>query len=439
MTKQKIATLPSLRSSAARFARAEDGNISLLTSMAVIPLMVFIGVGIDYSRILNAQTGLQASIDSAVLTLAQTGKSMTAQQLQTQAQTLVSASFYNPSSSGLNVYVTQSGTSAMSYNIKATINFQPSMLGLIGYTSIPVSASATAQSRSNARNRIALVLDNSGSMSSAGKMTALKGAAKSFLTQLQNATTTTADVYVSIVPFVDVVNVDYSNLSANWIDWTEWDNGDFSISYSRHSSRSNRSTYWSGCVADRGNQNSPSSGNYDTNVTAPSTSNTATLFPATYPGACPEAVLPLTNDWTALSNKVDAMVANGNTNQAIGIAHGWMSLVGGGPYPAPPVEDPNYTYQKTVIVLSDGLNTADRWYSYANSIDARQTMTCANMKTAKVVVYTIQVNTSNDPTSSVLQSCASDASKFYQISSSSQMPTIFSDIAGKINQLTLTQ
>lgn len=438
MTDQPNSIVASLRLRASTFSRSESGNISMLTGMAVIPLMVFIGVGVDYSRILNAQAGLQASIDSAVLTLAQTGSSMNATQLQAQAQNLVEASFYNSASSGLNVSVTQNGTSAKNYNIKATINFQPSMLGLIGYTSVPVSATATAQARSNARNRIALVLDNSGSMASAGKMTALKGAASDFLTQLQGAASSPEDVYVSIIPFVDVVNVNSSNISANWIDWTEWDNGDFYVNW-RKTSKGNRSSYWTGCVADRGNQYSPSSGNYDTNVTAPTTSNTATLFPATVPGACPAAVMPLSNDWTALANKINAMTPNGNTNQAIGIAHGWMSLIGGGPYPTPPAQDPNYTYQKSVIILSDGLNTSDRWYNNASSIDARQNMTCTNMKAAGVIVYTIQVNTSGDPTSSVLQSCASDASKFYQISSASQMPTIFSDIAGKINQLTLTQ
>ena len=42
---------------------------------------------------------------------------------------------------------------------------------------------------------------------------------------------------------------------------------------------------------------------------------------------------------------------------------GWMSLVGGGPFPTPPAKDPNYKYQQVIILLTDGLNTQDRWYT----------------------------------------------------------------------------
>ena len=37
---------------------------------------------------------------------------------------------------------------------------------------------------------------------------------------------------------------------------------------------------WTGCVVDRGNDYGPSSGNYDTNVVAPTTSDLATLYVA---------------------------------------------------------------------------------------------------------------------------------------------------------------
>ena len=60
----------------------------------------------------------------------------------------------------------------------------------------------------NTRLRVALVLDNTGSMSSAGKLTALKTATTSLLGQLQTAAAKDGDVYVSIIPFVKDVAVD---------------------------------------------------------------------------------------------------------------------------------------------------------------------------------------------------------------------------------------
>ncbi|MFX7567070.1 hypothetical protein ABTJ77_19050, partial [Acinetobacter baumannii] len=80
--------------------------------------------------------------------------------------------------------------------------------------------------------------------------------------------------------------------------------------------------------------------------------------------------MPLTYDWTALKNKIDQMVPTGNTNQGIGLAWGWMTLSSGEPFNAP-AKDPNFVYKDALVILSDGLNTQNRWYSNASQIDAR--------------------------------------------------------------------
>jgi len=56
--------------------------------------------------------------------------------------------------------------------------------------------------------------------------------------------------------------------------------------------------------------------------------------------------------------------------------------------------------------LTDGLNTEDRWYTNQASIDARQQIMCDNVKAAGITLWTIQVNTGGDPTSTLLQNCA---------------------------------
>ncbi len=86
------------------------------------------------------------------------------------------------------------------------------------------------------------------------------------------------------------------------------------------------------------------------------------------------------------------MEPTGNTNQGIGMAWAWMSLTQSDPLNAP-AKDPNYTYKDAIILLSDGLNTQNRWYSNASQIDARQKILCDNAKAAGITVYTIQVNT----------------------------------------------
>src|SRR6202030_3595101 len=144
-------------------------------------------------------------------------------------------------------------------------------------------------------------------------------------------------------------------------------------------------------------------------------------------GACPAKVMGLNYNWSTMTTAVNNMVANGNTNQAVGLAWGWLSLVGGGPFTVPPM-DPNYQYTQVIILLTDGLNTQDRWYSNQTSIDNRQQMTCNNIKAAGITLYTIQVNTDGDPTSTLLQNCASTSSQFFLLTSANQIVTTFSQI-----------
>ena len=70
--------------------------------------------------------------------------------------------------------------------------------------------------------RVAMVLDNTGSMADNGKMSALQTAAKSMIDSLSAFSKTTGDVYISIIPFSKDVNVGTSNVNAAWINWADW-------------------------------------------------------------------------------------------------------------------------------------------------------------------------------------------------------------------------
>jgi hypothetical protein len=148
---------------------------------------------------------------------------------------------------------------------------------------------------------------------------------------------------------------------------------------------------------------------------------------------------PLSYDWTGMKTLVDSFYPDGTTNQNIGLAHAWMSLVGGGPYPTPPAEDANYKYQKVIILMTDGLNTENRWYNNANQIDHRQKKTCDNAKAAGITIYTVHVNTDGDPLSTLLQGCASAPDKFWMLTSASALNTTFNTIGSQLTQLRIAQ
>ena len=116
-------------------------------------------------------------------------------------------------------YTTSGGSQVI---VTGTGTVPTTFMKVLGRTELNIDVSSTVR-WGNSRLRVALVLDNTGSMSSAGKMTALKTATKNLLDQLQGAATQNGDVYVSIVPFVKDVNVDPTNYNQNWIDWTDWE------------------------------------------------------------------------------------------------------------------------------------------------------------------------------------------------------------------------
>jgi uncharacterized protein YegL len=419
-----------------RFLQNTRAGVAPMMGFLAIPLIGFVGVAVDYTKANAARTAFQTSLDSTALMLSKSAASQSSADLQTSATNTFNALFTRPDVTNVAVTVgyTSNGGSQMVLSGSAVV--ETNFLGLLGYREINIAASATSTWGNN-RLRVALVLDNTGSMASSSKMTALQTATQGLLTQLKTAAANDGDVYVSIVPFNKDVNVGADNNAAAWLRWDLWEEVNGSCSNSNYSTQSScvshsktwtpaSHTTWNGCLTDRDQ-------NFDTTNDAPVAGGT--LYPAEQYASCPASLMQLTYDWTALSAKVDAMAPNGNTNQAIGLQMGWQTLTAA-PFTIPPM-DPNYKYTQAIILLTDGLNTQDRWYSSQSSIDKRQQKTCDNIKAAGITIYTVQVNTGNDPTSTLLQNCASDSSKFFLLKSSTEMVATFNQIGTALSNLRL--
>lgn len=199
-----------------------------------------------------------------------------------------------------------------------------------------------------------------------------------------------------------------------------------------------RST-WNGCIADRNKD-------YDTNADAPIDS--ATSFPAMQYKDCPVTLMQLSYDWESLASKIEAMQPVGYTNQSIGMAWGWLSLLQQKPLNAPALEA-NYQYTNVVILLSDGDNTQNRFSTSASAIDARQKLLCDNAKALNPQtgrphvdeIFTIQVNTDGTATSSVMEYCASNpkAKHAFTTTTAAGIGAAFNQIATQLSMLRLTQ
>lgn len=564
----------SIRSATRRFAGAKDGNVAVIFAIALLPVMAIVGAAIDYTRAASARSSMQAALDSTALMIsrdAAANPSMSASAVEALATQYFKALYHN--TDAVNVEVTASFTPNNSTNFGSTVNISGSgtvpttFMKVVNIDTMDIGAKSTTK-WGGTRMRVALVLDNTGSMSSNGKMDALKSAATDMITKLSAFNTTEGDVYISIVPFAKDVNVGTSNVNASWLNWTEWEaeppylttngypsdwryagpgadcpfgtnnrtygfecmdrpatlsgakttdsipstgkyagmicpsidsgrklpgktsvyyNGCYTsvvdqvttIDSGRNASCGStagcscegsgrnkvckQTTYkhywrshptdpdqaknaapdhstWTGCVNDRDQS-------YDTTNDAMTGSGTPSKrpYPEQWKDCLPATVTAMSNQWGDLKTRIDNMTPSGNTNQAVGLYWGWQTLnTTNDPFKAPS-KDSNWTYKDYIVLLSDGMNTQNRWSTNQSDIDARQEILCRNVKDPsknggnQITVFTIQVNVDNvDPTSQVLQSCATDGN-FQMITSSGQTAGAFDRIVQQIAKLRIAQ
>jgi Flp pilus assembly protein TadG len=491
-------TWNALKTRAKAFAGNRRGNVAMIFALTLLPMTLAAGAGVDLTRALVVRSRLAEALDAAGLAVGAT-QGLSTTQIQQLAQNYFNQNYTADSSYGVPAAITvtqgtgqvQLSTSvSMPTDLIRVADVLPGSSGKfdsinVGYTSTVVWGQTKLW--------VSLVLDNTGSMSEtdktgASKISALKTATTQLLTTLKAASATAGDVMVSIVPFSKDVNLGPSNYTQSWIDWSLYGTCNISGIIDQGTCQSTHGTWtssgfggfggfgfggsgssgscnisgktsqtscqnatgtwtsstkknWNGCITDRGTVSGPSTQNYDTNNTTPTSSDTASYFTAEQYSACPEQMMALGDNWTSLSSEVTGMVANGSTNQTIGLALGWQTLTQGAPFspPALPAET-----QRFIILLSDGLNTQDRWYGngsdQSSQVDTRMALACTNAKADKIVIYTIYVDLNGTQgNSTVLQNCATDSSKYFDLQTSGAIVTTLNSIAQQITQLRVSK
>jgi Flp pilus assembly protein TadG len=421
-----------------RFFKDRKGAVAPLLALSMIPIMGAVATSVDYSRASMVHSSMQSALDASGLMLSKTAKDLDTAALNQKATDYFKAVFNRPEAKNVAVttVLTQpsEGTYKLALHGAATVD---TVFGnLVGVSSVDLSANAEVVWGIKKLN-LALALDNTGSMDSNGKMTALKAAAHNLLTTLQGASKTPGDIQVSIVPFAVDVNVGTANVGASWVDWTDWDKANGSCSDSEYQTQSkcnkndkiwtpNAHSTWNGCVNDRDQNN-------DVLNTTPVSGNASTMYRAHQASACPTAMMPLSTDWTALNSKIDAMTPTGNTNVTIGLQMAWQTLSTGAPFNAPSARP---DLDKVIVLLTDGNNTQNRWTSSTFSIDGRTEKACENAKAANTLIYTVRVI---DGDATLLRNCATKPSMYYDVQQASQLNAAFSAIAQNLANLRIVK
>ena len=170
----------------ARFLKDRRGGVAPMLALGIIPLVGAVGAAVDYSRANSVRTAMQTRSNSTALMLSKDAQTLNGDQLAAKAYGYFNALFNRPEAS--NVQVTQQfsspqqGSFTLTCHGSATVNTM--FWRLMGQAQVDISATGEVVWGIKKLN-LALALDNTGSMASSGKMTALKTAAHNLLDHAQ--------------------------------------------------------------------------------------------------------------------------------------------------------------------------------------------------------------------------------------------------------------
>jgi Flp pilus assembly protein TadG len=375
--------------------RNRQGNVAIIFALAMMPIMAAAGIGVDLSRAYVVRAHLTQALDAAGLAVAGS-PGASEEYLATLAQDFFNAN-YPTSEIGVPGELSLSvGEDVVTLSAAATL--PTALLGIFGIHEMDV-ASEIEVTRETKGLEVVMVLDNTGSMGSGGKIDALKTAAESMVNVLFGEDPSPDKLHIGLVPFAHGVNVG-TGFSTNALDMTgassihgENFNPGVTNIWDLYDDIQNRS--WIGCVEARPNgldelDTPPTIGNPDSlwvpwfapdepsgysgyynNYLSDGTSGdqdtrqrNADKYDNAYVssssrgpqnGCGMEPITPLTNDKQLLLDNIDAMNATGGTLIPVGLAWGWRVISPDEPF----TEGKDYNdveVNKAIILLTDGNN-----------------------------------------------------------------------------------
>ncbi|MHB1103999.1 MAG: pilus assembly protein TadG-related protein [Devosia sp.] len=279
-----------------RFQSDERGAFLVLFGVLAIVLVATSGAVVDYTAIEQSRTRAQVALDAAALGLQPQIYSETNDELKNQSEDLLVQQLNTSGGEGwticddmaippcVRVDAVTTDTAEGTLRLEAMLKMPTSFVALIGFPSIQAKLISEA-TRKKLNLEVAMVLDNSGSMASRGRMINLKIAAINAVKILFGGAASQPNVFVGVVPFTEFVNVGTSNSTATWMDQLgtagisndNFDNDDYDGS--TYAGPVNRlalfanltGVSWKGCVEARVPP-------YDTDDTVPTIANPNSLF-----------------------------------------------------------------------------------------------------------------------------------------------------------------
>lgn len=450
--------------------RDRSGSIAPLMALSLLTVIGGAGLAVDYGRIYGVQLKLQTALDAATLATARKAR-MGGDDLDATFATFFNAS--RPSQGDLSIAeAAVDTTNARQISGRARGAMRTVFMSILGFETIEISVASQA-SYTFEKTEVALVLDNTGSMSGP-RIAALKDAAGRLIDMLTANLPEPDAVRFSLVPFGQYVNVGQAYRNASWMTvpldgstttrqcWNTYPNAVSSNCRMQTYTGTNDgvpTTYqaevcdwnwgnpveqcgdvtttqtWNGCAGAR---------SYPLNIRDESY---ATRIPGIMNVTCPSPIVPLTADTATIKDAIRDMTTVGETYIPAGIVWGMRALS-----PEVPFEESagnlrtaaGEPLRKFMIIMTDGQNTKSPNYpdhegsdtALANTLTAEA---CANAKAQRIQIFTIAFEVTDNNTRAMLRSCASSGGGYFEAADGAALDASFQAIGQQMTLLRLSQ
>ncbi len=197
-------TLQRLARAAGALRRDRRGSVAVFMALALVPMVAGVGIGVDTARGYLVRARLHQGLDAAALAGGRVAnESARNADIKMYFDANFPQGFMGATVTGPTITADRTGEVI---TVTASATLPATFMQVLGHKTITVSATSTV-TRANTGMELALVMDNTGSMNSSGKMGAMKSAAQNLVNTLFGGNEDQPNLYVGIVPFVAMVNI----------------------------------------------------------------------------------------------------------------------------------------------------------------------------------------------------------------------------------------
>lgn len=448
-----------------QFWREINGNMSIMMAVAALPLLAAAGAAIDMVHANNAKTALQSAVDAAALAGGTSGFNSHA------ALSALVNKYLAENNANFSIGTADTidfGTTPVTNNFFVRVNgkIKTDFMSLVGIPTMGLGAYSEVEKGGQALE-LALVLDNTASMNSEGRLAALKVSAKKLVDTVMTNKPPGAYVKIGIVPFSNYVNVGVGNRNKSWVDVPADYTDTTSVTYNSYPNATYTNchivdhayindgvpaiwqenvcdvnagtpvpvTYfpthtWNGCI---GSRNDP----LDVSIGSPNVK-----YPGIMDVGCPQPLTDLTDIQSTLNSQIDGMVATGETYIPSGVLWGWNMLDSQQPLTAAKTAAAmaNLKGVKAMVLMTDGDNTLSATYPTHNgtdaaAADAKTAQLCTNMKADGISIYTVGFKVSKPSSLAMLAACASNSGQALTADNDAALLAAFDQIGASLAQI----